>query len=139
MTSIPRIHRSLLLAATVVAVALPAGARASHRPIATVPYRAGSAQSWYSQPAPLQLAPPGRRPLPDGPMPSSSHPWTPFSGGSALQPGGGSGCGLASTLVGSWLGGSLAAALAPEPRERRWALPVGAALGGLGGRLVSRC
>jgi hypothetical protein len=41
-------------------------------------------------------------------------------------------------LVGAALGGLASAALAPRAKDRRWAVPVGAAIGGLGG-LATGC
>lgn len=41
-------------------------------------------------------------------------------------------------LVGAALGGLASTALAPRPQDRSWAVPVGAALGGLGG-LATGC
>lgn len=48
-------------------------------------------------------------------------------------------CQPASLLTGAVIGGGLGAVLADGPRNRRWALPMGAAVGGLVGGAVSGC
>lgn len=48
-------------------------------------------------------------------------------------------CNAGTVLTGAVLGGGLSAALANGPRNRRWALPMGAAVGGILGGVVSGC
>jgi hypothetical protein len=48
-------------------------------------------------------------------------------------------CGPTPALIGAALGGGLGALLADGSRNRRWALPLGAAFGGILGGVVSGC
>lgn len=48
-------------------------------------------------------------------------------------------CQPGSLLTGAVIGGGLGALLADGPRNRRWALPMGAAVGGLVGGVASGC
>lgn len=48
-------------------------------------------------------------------------------------------CNAGTVLTGAVLGGGLSAALANGARNRRWALPMGAAVGGILGGVVSGC
>jgi hypothetical protein len=48
-------------------------------------------------------------------------------------------CSLAAPLVGAALGGSLGVAMANGHRNRRWAVPMGAAFGGILGGVASGC
>lgn len=48
-------------------------------------------------------------------------------------------CNPGSALLGAALGGTLGAVMANGPRNRRWALPMGAAVGGILGGVASGC
>jgi hypothetical protein len=50
-----------------------------------------------------------------------------------------SSCNLTTALVGAAVGGTLGAVLAPNGRDRRWSLPLGAAVGGIAGGAISGC
>ncbi len=85
-----------------------------------------------------QVMPPVHRGYPVTDYPSPSYPGTTLAGGNGLvqQP---RTCKPVVPLVGAALGGSFGAVMAHKSRDRRWALPMGAVVGGLLGGVASGC
>jgi len=71
-----------------------------------------------------------------GSYPVAAYPVAAYPGGYAAPA---RSCSLAAPLVGAALGGGLGVALANGPRNRRWAVPMGAAFGGILGGVASGC